>query len=435
MKKGERISLKIHGLGHSGEGVGSSDGYIVFVDGALPGEEIEARMVESRKRHGFAELLSIRRASSDRTLPPCPLFGRCGGCQLMHLTYPKQLEIKRQRVIDALERIGKIDAPVFPCLPSHSTLAYRNKIQLPVKKDVFGLYARNSHDLVEVDACPIHCTLGEEVYKAAGAMLKRSPISGLRHLLIKSALRTNEALVILVTDHPPTPQDILVAEELLASHPAIKGVVHNLHEGKENVILGPSFTTLSGIGSIQEKLGNLIFQITAGSFFQVNPAQAELLYEKALEFGELIGNETVLDAYCGVGTLSLYFAKKAKKVLGVECVPQAIENARANAAINNIDNVSFTLDTSEHFIKTLSSIDLILLNPPRKGCERAFLDNIGRLAPKKVVYISCDPATLARDLAHLQSFGYKVEAVQPFDMFPQTAHVECVAKLQHRALP
>ncbi len=271
--------------GHSGEGVGSSDGYVVFVDGALPGEQIEARMMKSQKRHGFAELLSIQRASSDRVEPSCPLFGQCGGCQLMHLAYPKQLEMKRQRVVDALGRIGKIDAEVFPCLPSPSPLAYRNKIQLPVKNDgreiAFGLYARNSHDLVEVDDCPIHCALGEEVYRAVRAILKRASLEGLRHLLIKSAVQTNEALVILVTRHSPSPLLLTLAEEILASHPAIKGVVHNLHEGKENVILGPSYKTLAGEGLIHEQLGGLTFQISPASFFQVNPAQAERLYEKS----------------------------------------------------------------------------------------------------------------------------------------------------------
>lgn len=431
--KNQLISLEIHGLGSSGEGVGSQNGYVVFVDGALPGELVEARMLDCRKRHGFAELVSIIRPSPDRIQPPCPLFGRCGGCQTMHLAYPKQLEMKRQKVIDAMKRIGKIDCLVAPCLPSPSPLAYRNKIQLPVRDSangmVFGLFARSSHDLIEVDACPIHCELGEEIYRAVRELIKNSGLSPIRHLLIKSAVRTKEALVILVTNQPPSPLLLKVADKILSAHPAIKGVIHNLHEGKDNVILGPTYQTLAGKDFIQERLGDLTFQISAASFFQVNPEQAERLYQKALEFAELTGEETVLDAYCGVGTLSLFFAKAAKKVLGVECVPQAIENARENARLNGIENASFTLAASEDFIKKVHSADVILLNPPRKGCELSFLEGVGRLAPKKVIYISCDPATLARDLAHLASFGYKVEKIQPFDMFPQTSHVECVAKL------
>jgi 23S rRNA (uracil1939-C5)-methyltransferase len=417
-------TLEIHGLGSGGEGVGEVDDYVLFVDGALPGELVEARVTERRKRHGFAELVSIVRPSPDRRVPPCPLFGRCGGCQLMHLDYEKQLEVKRQKVVDALERIGKIDCPVAACSPSPKTHAYRNKIQLPVRQGVFGLYAKGSHDLVEVDRCLIHCDLGEEVFQAVRGIVKTID---LRHLIIKSAGHTNEALVILVTNETTPLLDL--GEEILKAHPSIKGVVQNFHKGPENVILGNTFKTLAGSDFIEEHLGDLKFRITAASFFQVNPAAAEKLYAKAIEFAELTGDETVLDAYCGVGTLSLFFARQVLAVLGVESIPQAVENARENAKLNQIHNASFTLATSEDFIKRAPPIDLILINPPRKGCERSFLDGVGVLAPKKAIYISCDPATLARDLAHLQSFGYKVDIVQPFDMFPQTSHVECVAKL------
>ncbi len=433
MKKDQTVSLEIHGLGSAGVGVGHHDGYAIFVDGALPGESVLAQMTEVRKRHGFAELVKVLRPSSDRISPLCPLFGKCGGCQLMHLAYPKQLEMKRQKVVDALQRIGKIDCLVEPCLPSPSPIAYRNKIQLPVKKTergiAFGLYARASHDLVVVDSCLIHCELGEAVYRAAREIL-RDIDCDLRHLLIKSASRTNEALVIVVSGQPPTPQLTELAKKILASHPSIQGVVHNLHSGKENVILGTSYQTLAGKSAIHERLGGLTFQISAASFFQVNPAQAERLYEKALEFADLAGQETVLDAYCGVGTLSLYFAKGAKKVIGVDCTEQAIENARENALLNGIRNAAFHAAAAEDFIRKIPLADVILLNPPRKGCEPSLLDAIGRLAPQKVIYISCDPATLARDLSHLVKLEYQVDHIQPFDMFPQTSHVECVVKLQ-----
>jgi 23S rRNA (uracil1939-C5)-methyltransferase len=426
------VSLEIHGLGSTGVGIGSLDGYVLFVDGALPGELIEARITDPRKRHGFAELTKVLRPSPNRITPACPLFGKCGGCQLMHLAYPEQLEMKRQKVADALERIGKIECDVKPCLPSPSPLSYRNKIQLPAKKTptgtTFGLYARASHDLIALDSCQIHCELGEEVYRRVKSLLKDHDL-GLRHLLIKSAIQTQEALVILVTSKAPTPQLFDQAKKILTSHPSIQGVVHNLHSGKENVILGNVYETLAGKSTIQERLGDLKFQISAASFFQVNPPQAERLYAKALEFAELTGQETVLDAYCGVGTLSLFFAKAAKKVLGIDCVPQAIENAKENAALNNIHNATFKAAKAEDFIRKIPAVDIVLLNPPRKGCELSLLDSLERLAPKKIIYISCDPATLARDLSHLVQFGYKVDAVQPFDMFPQTSHVESVVKL------
>ncbi len=438
------IRIEIHGIGSNGEGVGSCNGYTVFVDGALPGETVEARLVECQKRYGRAQLLGIENPSSDRAAPPCELFGRCGGCQLMHLSYPKQLEVKRQRVIDAMTRIGKLEkVRVEPCLPSPLELGYRNKIQLPVRQRgdgiALGLYERSSHRLVELEKCPIHCSLGEEAYSQVRPILQRSGISAydpgtgrgeLRHVLIKSALRTQETLVLLVTNAHPTPLLSRAAEEIIASCPWVKGVVQNRHTGPDNVILGSEYSVLKGSGSITESLCGLSFKISPASFFQVNPAQAERLYSKVLEFAELGGEETILDAYCGVGTLALNFARHAKNVLGIECVPEAVADAKENAQRNGIGNALFVLAEASAFIATLTSADLILLNPPRKGCDPSVLDGIGRLSPKKLVYISCDPATLARDLRILGTFGYKADLIQPFDMFPQTAHVECVAKLQ-----
>ncbi len=425
------ITVEIHGLGSSGEGVGSLDGYVVFIDGALPGEVVKARFTQRGARHGRAELVSIEKASPDRVQPPCHLFGRCGGCQLMHLHYEAQLAAKRQRVVDALERIGKLDGSIVaPCLASPSSLQYRNKIQLPVREGKLGLYAKNSHDLVEVEHCHIHCSLGETILQTVRAHLPDS----LRHVLIKSAVHTNQALVVFVSSQKPTPALQHIAQQLMAQNPAIRGVVHNLHSGPENVILGREYTVLAGTGFIYETLSGLTFKVSPASFFQVNPAQAENLYAKALEFAALSGQETVLDAYCGVGTLSLLFAQNAKEVVGVECVPEAIEDARENARCNKVTNVRFVCDEAERFVRKFPRADVVLLNPPRKGCEPTFLDGVGRSRPQRVVYISCDPATLARDLARLEGIGYRLRAVQPFDMFPQTAHVETVALLTVESL-
>ena len=426
--------LKIHGLGSDGEGVGSADGYTLFIDGALPGETVTARILEQKKRYGRGKLLSIDTPSPDRVKPICPHFGKCGGCQLMHLSYPKQLEMKRQRVIDALTRIGKLENfLVEPCIPSPKETHYRNKIQLPARlvdgKLKFGLYEKNSHDLVPIDGCHIHSSLGESVYQKIAPILQKSKLQ-LRHLLIKSTLRTEEALVLLVTDGEISPLLREIADEIMAASPLIKGVIHNRHTGASNVILGKVYTTLKGAGSISERLSGLTFKVSPASFFQVNPAQAEALYGKALEFANLQGNETVLDAYCGVGTLSLLFAKQAGKVIGVESVPEAIEDALENGRINQIQNAEFILGRSEEWIKTSPPIDLVLLNPPRKGADPAFLEGIGKLSPKTLIYISCDMATLARDLNLLKIMGYRIEKVQPFDMFPQTAHVECVVLLR-----
>lgn len=440
----EMIQLNIHGIGSHGEGVGSIDGYTLFVDGALPGETIDVKLTEKHKRYGRGELLKIHKPSSDRIEPACPLFGKCGGCQLMHATYAKQLLIKQQKVIDALERIGKLKNPtILPCLPSPSALGYRNKIQLPVQRKkeglALGLYARSSHELIEVDHCFIHCDTGEKIYQPLAQLIKKSGLSAydattgkgeLRHVLIKSSLHANELLVILVANASPSPLIKQLAQEILALSSTVKGIIHNLNTAPGNVILGKEYTVLEGQSQIEEKLCGLTFKISPASFFQVNPLQAENLYAKVCAFAALTGTEKVLDACCGVGTLSLILAKQAREVIGVECIPEAIADAHVNAACNGISNVSFVCDHIENFIQTLDSLDVLILNPPRKGCEVAFLAGVKKLLPKRIVYVSCDPATLARDLALLVSFGYKINAVQPFDMFPQTAHVETCVSLQ-----
>jgi 23S rRNA (uracil1939-C5)-methyltransferase len=423
------ITLDIHALGSSGEGIGYFNGFTLFVDVALPGERVEARVISCHPRFGRAALTRIISPSKDRAAPICPLFGTCGGCQIMHLAYPEQLKRKRQRVIDALTRIGKLTSPeVLPCRPSPSPLHYRNKIQLPVIDGKMGLYAKGSHDLVEVKTCYIHCPLGEQVYQELGRFIPSFP-SDLTHVLIKSAVNTGEALVVLVHSKTSTPSLKKLAQEILASCPAVKGVIHNCQPKAGNTILGQTTEILAGAGSIKETLNGLNFKVSPASFFQVNPAQAENLYNFALECASLTGQETVLDAYCGVGTLALIFAKKAKKVIGIECVPEAILDAKENAALNNIGNAVFICSTAEKAVGSLSKIDIALLNPPRKGCDPAVLDSFKRLSPKKIVYISCDPATLARDLAELIKMGFAIEKIQPFDMFPQTAHVECVVCL------
>lgn len=444
----QKINMTVKRIGINGEGVGYWHKYTMFIDGALPGEVVQARVTEVKKNYGRGRLALLENPSPHRVEPVCSYFGSCGGCQLMHLAYSEQLNMKRQRVVDALERIGKIlDVNVLPCLPSPSALSYRNKIQIPLLPDSkggikMGLYARHSHDLVEVDRCHIHCELGEKIWKEISSILMQSGLSAydwntleglLRHLIIKTAINTEQALVVLVTNGKGPDALISVAEEILKKCPAVKGVVQNINTNPDNVVLSEDFRILAGIGRIEEILCGMKFAISPASFFQVNPAQAEQLYAKTMEFAELTGAETVLDAYCGVGTLALIFAKKAKKVIGVECVPQAIVDAQENACLNGIENAEFVCDQAETWIKNAANLDLVLLNPPRKGCEGVLLEEIIRLLPSKIIYVSCDPATLARDLAILHADRYVIEAVQPLDMFPQTAHVETVVKLSRKA--
>jgi 23S rRNA (uracil1939-C5)-methyltransferase len=438
-----RLKLTIHDLGSEGEGVGRIDGYTMFVDGALPGEEVEILQVEQHKRYGRGKLLSVITPSPERVKPPCKLFGTCGGCQLMHLDYSKQLTYKQKRVSDALQRIGNLtNTSVNPCEPSPAELNYRNKIQLPVRNTPegisLGLYAVSSHHLVPITHCQIHASIGNDVYKHVSGIIKSSGITAydpetgkgvLRHLLIRSAIETQQVLVILVATGKESPLMQSIADEIMKRCPEVKGVVLNVNPQNNNIILGHEYITLKGSGSIFETLDGITFKISPSSFFQVNPGQAVNLYNKALALADLQGSERVLDAFCGVGTLALFFARHTREVVGVECVAAAIDDAKANASLNKISNATFVVENAETYIRSASAFDVVLLNPPRKGCEASLLKDLVHLAPAKIIYISCNPATLARDLAYLCSDGYQIDAVQPFDMFPQTAHVETVVKL------
>jgi 23S rRNA (uracil1939-C5)-methyltransferase len=429
----QTIDLWIKRLGIYGEGIGEWEGWTVFVHGALPGEKVLAEIVERRKNFLRARLLTIHEKSPHRVAAPCPVFGKCGGCQIMHLNYPAQLIAKQQRVVDALERIGKVKVDVAPCEPSPDPFSYRNKIQLPVVVDSnlrVGLYAFNSHQIVEIDRCYIHCDQGEETFRAVKAELLQSPevAANLRHILIKTAVATRQTLVIFVMKESIAGMDLL-SQRLMKRLPHLKGVVQNDHPLSGNTILGKNYQTLAGQAYIEETICGLTFKISPASFFQVNPKVAEKLYLKVIELCSLSGHETVLDAYCGVGTLSLILASRAAQVIGVEQVSEAIVDARHNAEQNQILNAKFYCSLAEEFIQAVASIDVAVLNPPRKGCDTLLLNKLAELHPSKIVYVSCDPATLARDLAFLQGRGYRVNTAVCFDMFPQTVHVETVVSL------
>ncbi len=430
---GQVLDLEVGRLGINGEGVGHFQGYTIFIDGALPGEVVRVRLEEKHKSYGKGGILKHLVSSSERIQPPCPLFGKCGGCQLMHLSYSQQLIAKWQRVVDALERIGKFSqVDVSPCIPAEKPLSYRNKIQLPVISSPvrLGLYAKNSHDLVAIDGCQIHCDLGEKALTSIRSILQETSIKEgeLKHLLIKTAIYTREILIVFVTK-AALPWVSSVAERIRSQVPEVKGIVQNINRGIGNTVLGRDFSIVAGQGYIEERLCGMIFKISPASFFQVNPAQAENLYEQALEFCSLTGREIVLDAYCGVGTLSLILARRAGRVIGIECVADAIADAKENAKRNGISNVQFVCDKAEEYLFNLEQVDVAVLNPPRKGCDKLLLEKLTDLGVDRIVYISCDPATLARDLHFLSTRGYRVDKVQPFDMFPQTSHVECLVRL------
>ncbi|MDP1879631.1 MAG: 23S rRNA (uracil(1939)-C(5))-methyltransferase RlmD [Parachlamydiaceae bacterium] len=437
LEVGQEYDLIIDRLGVNGEGVANLGGFVLFIEGALPQEKVRVKLYEKRKNFGRASIVKFLFKSESRQDPPCQLYDQCGGCQLMHFNYSSQLEFKRTCVVDAISRIAKIEnAPVRSCVPSPKELAYRNKIQMPATNQSpfqLGLYARQSHDLIPVDFCHIHCDLGEKILADVKKILKIAACFSIKHVLIKTAVHTNEVLVILVTSKKDDEIFIPLGNKIFDDVPEIKGVVQNINPIENNVILSQTYRTLAGNGYIHDNMIGHRIKISAASFFQVNPLQAEQLYLKAIELCDLKKDEIALDAYCGVGTLTLALAMNAKEVIGVECVSEAIINAKENANVNHIKNVKFVCSKSEEYIQQLVSnkkkIDVALLNPPRKGCERQFLIELIKLSPQRIVYISCDPATLARDLQILCSEGYVLNVAIPFDMFPQTAHVETIVRL------
>ncbi|MFZ0564694.1 MAG: 23S rRNA (uracil(1939)-C(5))-methyltransferase RlmD [Chlamydiales bacterium] len=425
-----QTTIKINSLSSSGEGVGSNEGLKVFVEGALPTEKVSISLTERKKTYAKGKLLSIIDPSKDRIDPICPHFDRCGGCQLMHLNYDAQLLWKRQKVVDALTRVGHFKNPlVLPCLPSPQKLGYRNKIQLPIlwekNSKRIGLFQKKSHEIIPFENCLIQCREGGEILSLITDRLTHRSV---RYVLIRNALFNKEAMVIFVTDGREFNELKKLAHQLIDLHPQIKGVVENINRREDNTILTNHFRLLAGHSYIYERLLGKRFKISAGSFFQINSAQTEHLYQHALTLAKIQPHERVLDAFCGVGTLALFAADYAKEVVGVECSASAIANARENARLNGVDNSHFYRGQAEVVISRLDPFDTVFLNPPRKGCSPKLLATLCQTKPKKIIYLSCQPATLARDLAILAPF-YRINTIQPFDMFPQTMHLETVVEL------
>lgn len=458
IEKNKDYKIKITGLGFEGEGVGKLEGLTVFVPGALPGEEVMVKIVKSAKNHAFGKLLDILKPSEDRREPVCSVYKRCGGCQLQHLSYSAQLKFKENRVRDCIERIGKLkNIHIHETLGMKEPFRYRNKVQLPVGTKSgelqVGFYAVRSHEIIDMDTCHIQDETADKVVRLTREWMKNYNISPyvevqagdkksetasgiVRHIMIRTGFNSGEIMVVLVTNSHRLPHRDEFIKAIVDNIPGIKSIIQNINIKVTNVILGLENITLWGEDHITDYIGEYKFNISPLSFFQVNPVQTEVLYKKALEYAALSGTETVFDAYCGTGTISLFLAQKAKKVYGVEIIPEAIENAKINAEQNNIKNAEFFVGESEVIIPELIQkgiqADVVVVDPPRKGCEKSLLEALAAMEPKRIVYVSCDPGTLARDLAILDELGYKTIEVQPVDMFPQTAHVETVVRLEKK---
>jgi 23S rRNA (uracil1939-C5)-methyltransferase len=446
IEKNQEYTIEITGLTNEGMGVGRVEGFTVFVEGALPEETVIAKIVKIQKTFGYGKLISIERQTQSRVKPSCGIVSKCGGCQLQHLDYKAQLSNKTQMVKDVMERIGGFkDLLVHDTIGMQDPWRYRNKAQFPVgiaKDVVIGFYANRSHDIIDTDKCVIQDKLNDKVIKIFKEYIKKSSISvynekthkGLvRHIVTRKGFKTGEVMICIVVNGESLPDTDYLVETLTSKIPQIKSIVLNINKRASNVILGATNLVLYGEAAIYDYIGKFKFRISPNSFFQVNPVQTDVLYSKALEYTDLSGNETVFDAYCGIGTISLFLSEKAKKVYGVEVVAQAIQNAKENAVLNNVDNVDFILGESEKVIPEMYKkdikADVIVVDPPRKGCEQELLDVIAEMQCPRVVYVSCNPATLARDMKFLVEKGYVVKEVQPVDMFPHTVHVECVALL------
>lgn len=493
VQKNDEAVIDIIGMNHDGEGVGRVEGFTLFVPGALPGEKVRIKVLKTKKQYGYAKLLDIAQASPDRIAAPCAIYDQCGGRQIQHMSYEAQLGWKRQHVVDVLERIGKLSVATEPSehtaqvlaasadtdgeadtvttsdsamntdgnadsmsrvhgVVVHPTLGmsepwrYRNKAQVPIGVTegglVGGFYARGAHRIVDMNTCLIQDERNDEVVarvKEIGRMLGISAYNEetgrglLRHVVVKTAFRTGEMMLVLVTNGRDIPHADAWIGSIREHIPHVASICQNVNTKRTNVIFGDETRVLWGRDVIYDYIGDVQFAISARSFYQVNPVQTEVLYSKTVEYAGLTGKETVIDAYCGIGTISLFLAQHADQVYGVEIVKEAIDDARSNALLNEMRNVKFEVGASEDVIPAWKeqgiTADVIVVDPPRKGCDPRLLDTILEMKPERVVYVSCNPSTLARDLRILEDGGYSTVEVQPVDMFPHTVHVECVAML------
>lgn len=486
-KKNDELILEIVDMGSEGEGIGRADGYALFVKDAIAGDVIRARITKVNKHFGYARLLEIIEPSSDRVEPLCPVARQCGGCQLQHCNYERQLEWKQEKIANCLKRIGGLDVKLpevmdyeeinpekrsdmihkegqeggqavvmEPILGMKEPYHYRNKAQFPVGYDrdhnlVAGFYAGRTHNIIPHRDCLIQHPCNQLILDTIVKFLKEYQISAyqeeahvgcLRHILIRVGKATGQVMVCLVINGQELPHAENLVERLLACERKetlkITSICLNINEEKTNRILGDNIVPLYGQTYIEDCIGDIRYRISPLSFYQVNPDQTKRLYETALEYADLQGGEVVWDLYCGIGTISLFLSQKADRVCGVEIVPQAIENAKENARLNRITNVEFFVGAAEDVVPqkyqesggTLRA-DVVVVDPPRKGCDERLLKTIVQMEPKRIVYVSCDPATLARDLKYLCENGYALKRVRGCDMFGMSYHVECVCLL-HR---
>jgi 23S rRNA (uracil1939-C5)-methyltransferase len=462
-QKNDIVTLEIIDMGAEGEGIARLEGYTLFVKDALVGDIIKACVMKTKKRFGYARLLEILEPSPYRVDPKCSVAKQCGGCQLQHCSYEKQLLWKQEKVLNCLQRIGGFqDVAMEPILAMDKPFYYRNKAQFPVGVDkdgnlIAGFYASRTHSIIQNTDCVIQHPCNREIVETVLQFMRdynipayneKDHLGMVRHILTRVGVNTGEVMVCLVINGSFLPEAEELKNRLLScrltgknGNPELimKSICININKEKTNVILGQKVKVIYGDGFIKDKIGNIIYQISPLSFYQVNPEQTKKLYDTVLEFADLQGGEVVWDLYCGIGSISLFLAQKAAKVCGVEIVPEAIEDARKNAALNHISNTEFFVGAAEEVVpeqygksEGRLKADVVTLDPPRKGCDEKLLETVVGMEPKRIVYVSCDPATLARDLRYLCDQGYEIQRVRACDMFGMGYHVETVVMLSHK---
>ena len=447
-RKNDLVTLEIEDCGIDGEGIGKADGFTVFVKDAVIGDTVTAKIIKAKKNYGYGRLMEVLKPSPYRVEPKCEFARQCGGCQLQALSYEQQLVFKTNKVKGHLERIGGFtDIPMEPIIGMDELFHYRNKAQFPVGRNkegkiVTGFYAGRTHNIIENRDCALGVAENKEVLDRVIAHMEKYGIEpyneatgkGLvRHVLIRYGYFTKEVMVCLILNGNKIPKEELLVKSL-CEIPGMTSITINVNKKHSNVILGEEIRLLWGQEYITDRIGDISYQISPLSFYQVNPMQTQKLYAKALEYADLHGEETVWDLYCGIGTISLFLAQKAKFVRGVEIVPAAIENAKENAKLNGLENTEFFVGKAEEVLpreykKNGVYADVIVVDPPRKGCDETLLETMVEMNPDRIVYVSCDSATLARDLKYLCERGYELRKVCPVDQFGMTVHVETVVLL------
>jgi 23S rRNA (uracil1939-C5)-methyltransferase len=447
VQKNDYIDVVFEDMTHDGAGVAKVDGYPIFVPNGLPNERAKVKVIKVNKGYGIGRLMELYEKSPYRVEIPSTDIHKYGGCQLEHISYEGQLKFKENQVHQVLNRIGKLsNVKVHPILGMDHPWYYRNKAQVPVgEKDgklIAGFFKPRSHEIVDTNESLIQLPEINEAIQVVKDLCNDLKISAyneeqhkgvLRHIMARYGKQTGELMVVIITRTADIPNKEQLIAGIVERLPKVKSIIHNVNSKRTNVILGEKTKVLWGNEVIYDYIGDIKFAISALSFYQVNPVQTKVLYDKALEYAALTGEESIIDAYCGIGTISLFLAQKAKQVFGVEVVPEAIEDAKRNAELNQILNADFAVGEAEVVIPKWyqegNTADVLVVDPPRKGCDEALLQTIIEMKPKKVVYVSCNPATLARDLRILEDGGYQTLEVQPVDMFPHTTHVECVSQL------